>query len=394
MNPWAIIAGIILGPIVFLALIGGLLKVGLTLLWPGMASWWAWGAAQPVRWMRGTVDWLTTFPWGDVPVPPPALWVMALFYVLLLSARVPVKRLGLRYALRGARVLAVPLLVFLPYRNHATIAGPPAGEVRVTLLAVGAGQCAVVEPPSGRTVLIDAGSSSLSDLLAKCLGPFLRRERRTDVDTIFISHANTDHFSGVSELVTGYDAREVLTASGFTRLSENNDAARQLLADLARAERPPREIAPGDKLPLGRDTSIEILWPPKDFAAPLTDNDASLVLRLTHASRRILFTGDIQAVAMRELLKHPDQLRADVLIAPHHGSSEDTTEAFVRAVAPRYILSSNDRTLTGKQRRFDQITQGLTVYRTNRYGAVTVTIGRDGNLNVQTFLDDNGQPHR
>src|SRR5678815_4058758 len=94
LNPWAIIAGLILGPIVFVALIGGLLKVGLTMLWPGMAEWWAWGAAQPVRWMRGTVDWLATFPWGDVPVPPPALWVIALFYLILLSGRFRVSRRG------------------------------------------------------------------------------------------------------------------------------------------------------------------------------------------------------------------------------------------------------------------------------------------------------------
>ena len=46
---------------------------------------------------------------------------------------------------------------------------------------------------------------------------------------------------------------------------------------------------------------------------------------------------------MRELLKTPELLKADVLIAPHHGSCEDATEAFVRAVGPTHILATTAR---------------------------------------------------
>ena len=197
----------------------------------------------------------------------------------------------------------------------------------------------------------------------------------------------------MSELVAGYDVREVLTAPGFATLARGNPPAEQMLADLNRFERPPREVLPGDRIPLGSDTELEVIWPPKGFAG-LADNDASLVVRLTHAGRRILFTGDIQEVAMRELLKTPEKLKADVLIAPHHGSSEDVTDAFVRAVGASSILSSNDRTLTGKQRRFDELTRGMAIYRTHVYGAVTVTIDRDGNLRVETFLDEKGRPRK
>jgi len=58
---------------------------------------------------------------------------------------------------------------------------------------------------------------------------------------------------------------------------------------------------------------------------------------------RILFTGDIQDDAMGPLLKNPERLRADVLVAPHHGSSEPLTARFIEAIHPSTILSSNDR---------------------------------------------------
>jgi competence protein ComEC len=161
-----------------------------------------------------------------------------------------------------------------------------------------------------------------------------------------------------------------------------------LLRALDQLDRPPRSIAPGDVIPLGRDTRIEVLWPPPTLVSAA--NDASLVVRLTHAGKSILFTGDIQSGALRQLLRDPERLRADVLIAPHHGSSEDETPAFVRAVNPSIVLSSNDRTLTMKQRNFERMTGAARLYRTNTAGALTVRIDREGKLSVDPFLDSSG----
>jgi competence protein ComEC len=111
------------------------------------------------------------------------------------------------------------------------------------------------------------------------------------------------------------------------------------------------------------------------------------VLRLTHAGRVILLTGDIQSAAMSRLLENPEMLKADVLIAPHHGSSEDETADFIRAVNPGFVLSSNDRSLTMKQRNLERVVGPATLYRTHRHGAITVRIDGDGELQVQPHLN-------
>jgi competence protein ComEC len=386
LNPWAVIAGIVLAPIVMAALIAGLLKIMLTLLWPGMAGAWAAMAAAPVAAMRHTVDWLTALPGGDVPVPPPPVWMILLFYVLLLPALWPCHRAGLRWCLRGGRAVILLLMVLLPFQVGFTrqVAGP--GETRVTLLSVGAGQCVVVEPPSGRTVLIDAGSTGLTDLVPKCLGPFLRHRGITSIDTVAISHANYDHYSAVAEVVDAYGVREVLTASRFTDQAAGSASAEAMLASLAEAQRPPRLVGPGETIPLGRETSLEALWPRREGAAALPANDASLVLKLTHAGRSILFTGDIQDEAMRELLRSADHLKSDVLVAPHHGSFEQTTVRFIAAVDPSVIVSSNDRTLTSKQRALDRAVRAIPILRTHRCGAITITFDAEGNERVETTL--------
>jgi competence protein ComEC len=388
LNPWAIAAGIILAPIVFAALVCGLLKVVLTLLWPGAAALWASVAALPVAGMRHTVDWLAALPWGDVPVPPPSILLIAVFYLLLIPMLWPCRQAGLRWCLRSGRAAMFPVILLLPTQVGFTVRSAGPGVTRVTLLSVGAGQCVVIEPPSGRVVLIDAGSTHLSDLVPKCLGPFLRHRGRTGVDTVVLSHTNYDHYSAAEEVVQAYGVREVLTSALFRRDAAGTPSAERLLASLRELHRPPRLVQPGQRIPLGQETALEILWPPADATSAPDANDASLVVRLTHAGRSVLFTGDIEELAMRELLKDPARLRSDVLVAAHHGSSEPATAEFIAAVSPTTILSSNDRSLSGKQRRFDRLVAELQLplLRTSRCGAVTITLESDGAVEVQPFL--------
>jgi competence protein ComEC len=258
--------------------------------------------------------------------------------------------------------------------------------VRVTLLAVGAGQCAVVEPPSGRVMLIDAGSSSLSDLVAKCLGPYLRYRGCTNLDTIILSHADYDHYSATAELADAYDVREVLTGAMFAKHAEGNPPAEFMLKRLDELQRPPRVLEPGQRIPLGADTALEVLWPPKDregYAA----NDVSLVVRLTHAGKSVLFSGDIQNDAMRGLMaSQPERLKSDVLVAPHHGSSEAMTDEFVAAVNPGVIVSSNDRSLSRKQVDFERLIGDRRLLRTHTSGAITIDIDAGGAVSVTPFL--------
>ncbi len=138
---------------------------------------------------------------------------------------------------------------------------------------------------------------------------------------------------------------------------------------------------------LGKSVSIDVLWPPPKGSFGLTNND-DLVLKLNYARRTILFPADIQQTAQAALLKSPAQLHCDAMLAPHHGSGETTTPAFVAAADPLYIVSSNDRTLTQKQFRFEKQIGDRPLFRTNRCGATTITIDRTGGLTVTPYLQN------
>ena len=311
---------------------------------------------------------------------------MIVYYLLLFAPL-----LAYRWILTGRRrwllrfaplagVAAVFSLAFFP----PTSASPD--ELRITLLSLGAGQCAVVEPPGGHTVLIDAGSSTVTDVAVKLVEPFLRAEGQQQVDEIFLSHGDFDHISAAGEITTAYDVRQIFTSYHFIKNSAGNIPDQMLLEELEKLNRSPTEIATGDHFDIGGGAVIQVLWPPKD--RDLNSNNAGLVLRLTYAGRSVLFPADIQDPGFDGVLENAKALKSDVLVAPHHGSSEDRTPDFLDAVHPQMILSSNFWRLTSKQKRFETMIGHTPLYRTPECGAITVTIRKDGTLSVSTFVKD------
>lgn len=382
INPWSIAAGLLLAIPVFASMVFGLLKIVLTLILPWFAPAWAWLAALPVELMRLTVAWLAKIPGSDVALPALPLLPIILYYILLLLPLLPTARPILKWTFRAGAMTAclaalfLPLIViFIPHRP---------GGLKLTLLSIGAGQCAVVELPSGKTILIDAGSSSIDDVERRCLEPFLRHEGVRKIDSIFISHANFDHFSAVAQAAEDYSVRQVLITPNFKQDAIKNYPAKSMLRKLAALKCPVRETTAGQTIQLDNDCALQILWPPA--GAKLDANNSCQVLRLTYKNHSILFTGDIQIPAETALLAQADELKSEILIAPHHGSLEPTTERFINAVEPQTTLASDDSTPSGKQRAFDEMIGDRALLRTHKAGAITVTISPEGALNISTFL--------
>jgi competence protein ComEC len=383
LNPWAVVASLLLAIPVFCALIAGFFKIVLTLLLPFGAHWWAAAAALPVSWMRHSVDWLATLPFSDYPLPAHSILFVIVYYALLLLPMLPANVPKLRFAYRLGPALAVLLLIAIPLAGGASALHD--GALRVTALAIGAGQCCVIELPDGRIILLDAGSMTLQDPVRKCIQPYLRSRGYATIDEIWLADCDYDHVGAAAELIASYGVGRAVISSAFEEHARSKPSAEALLSTLRQHGVQLKVLTRGDRVDVGKGATIDVLWPQSAVTAGASNN-SDLVLKLSYARRIILFPADIQQPAQAQLLKDPSQLHCDAMLAPHHGSGEATTGNFIAAADPLYIVSSNDRTLSQKQRTFEKQIGNRALFRTSRCGATTITVDGTGGITVTPYL--------
>ncbi len=269
------------------------------------------------------------------------------------------------------------------------LAGAPPKTLEMTLLPVGAGQCAVVRTPSGATLMVDCGgganfAGSGREVADGVIVPWLVRRNITSLDVVAISHWDTDHCNALPRVLSLIPTRMLLTPPELPGSRPPEELAGGIAAE-------PRRALAGGRIESGDGVSVEVLAPrmPLIRAADRA-NENSLVMLLTRGSTRILLTGDIGAAGATRLVRDARNagrsLRADVLVLPHHGRTLEEVEVLLDAVRPRWAIASCDddaeQYLSGEQMRLLDA-RGIRLLRTNEHGAVTVrSDGRRVELNT------------
>jgi competence protein ComEC len=262
----------------------------------------------------------------------------------------------------------------------------------VTFLDVGQGDAAVIEAPGGAVMVIDGGGAfdAAFDPGERIVEPFLRARGIDQIDLVALSHPHPDHLNGLFRIVERFPVGALWTSGDDGRNPEY-----RRLVQTARGRGIPTPIPSARGLgPIAVQPLGPFLGGPAGEAigAPpgLTVNDASLVLRLAFAGRAVLFPGDVEQDGEGELVGRRalgEIVTADILKVPHHGSRTSSGSDLVQAVAPALAVIS-----LGWRNRFHfpasevlarYARAGAQVLRTDRDGAVTVTVAPDGTVDAR-----------
>jgi competence protein ComEC len=142
--------------------------------------------------------------------------------------------------------------------------------------------------------------------------------------------------------------------------------------------------------------AFDMLHPtPASYAdAHLKTNARSCTLRISNGRRTVLLAGDIEAAQEAALLDRArDRLRADVLLAPHHGSGTSSTLAFLQAVRPDVAIFQ-----VGYRNRYHHPklevyecygTLGIQRLRTDEAGALMLDV--DTSVDWRSYRDEHGR---
>jgi len=264
---------------------------------------------------------------------------------------------------------------------------PPKGALQITFFDVGQGDAALVQFPNGKTMLVDGGPpESASALLGK-----LRQLKVNRIDYMVASHPHSDHIGGFVKVLGAFPVGEVWD-SGFVY---DSPVYLDYLRAVKRRGAKFRTVGKGYSLAPAPRCQIEVFAPSKPFLRGTRSdaNNASIVMRLRFGKVRVLFTGDIEREGRARLYRQGADLRAEVLKVAHHGSYNGTDMALLNRVRPRIaIISCGFRNIYGHPHKEAlQALQraGVTVYRTDWHGDITVRVQDD---RLQVFTTRNAPP--
>jgi competence protein ComEC len=382
LSPISLLLTPLLAAPIALALLFGFFTLTLGWLVPPVAPLLGGACGWMLRLIEFTVRHTQHWPGAAVWLPGPSLAAVCAFYTLLIPWALMRERKKLRLVIAAVGIVGISLAM-IPRRDNLDDVA-----LRTTFVGVGHGLAVVVEAGDGAAWLYDCGKLGSEEGAARAIAGVLWSRGITRLERIVISHGDADHYNGLPMLLEQFRVGEVCVAP---QLAGEPDAAMNFIRAAAeRAGVPIRVVAGGtqlddaDALRRGGVTGpTAVVRLPSEGDEFETDNAESLVVELTAAGRRILLTGDVEGAGLAKLLAEP-ATPCDVVLAPHHGSARSNPPGLAKWAKPKWVVVSG-RVDAGGVVRETYDAAGAKVLETETVGAVTVTIGRQGDLRVETF---------
>ena len=325
-----------------------------------------------------------------VPTPP-SLWLVFYFSVLLIGLYIlRTRSLNLEVSSLLSKSFFVSILIALALFSWPRSFQFSSDKLTISVLDVGQGESLFIEFPNGETLVMDGGGfyKNRLDIGGRVVAPFLWNRGIKKIDYMVATHSDNDHIRGLHSLL------ELFPVKYFLTLGDNLIGRR--LRNLQNHARDKKV----QFLPLAIDKPILIgevrlipLHPKLNQSSNSdrrVDNDLSLVLRLDYRDFSMLFTGDISEKIEEKLTRESQQIQANILKSPHHGSRFSNSLTFIKAVNPNTVIVSSGylnrmhhphpETLKRYQK------EGVDIRRTDLHGAVQVITDGNG-YEIQTHED-------
>ena len=262
-------------------------------------------------------------------------------------------------------------------------------NLKIYFIDVGQGDSTLIITPSNQKILIDGGGSENYEVGKNTLVPYLLDRKINRIDYILISHFDQDHVGGIIELLEEVKVEKIIISKQI-KITEQYIK----LIKIAKYKNIKIiQVKKGDKLKIEPNLIIDILFPDTNQITENAINNNSIVAKITYKNLKILFTGDIEEIAEKELIKlyKNNELRADILKVAHHGSKTSSTQEFLNLVKPKIALIG-----VGKNNNFGHPNKdvlerlkyiGTKVYRTDECGEIMISINKKC-INLTTMVNN------
>lgn len=225
------------------------------------------------------------------------------------------------------------ILVILPLAfKNSQVNGVQEESLLVYFLNIGQGDATLIRTPDDQDIIIDGGPDNT---LIKKLGTYLPFYDHK-IETIILTHPDSDHVSGLVEVLRRYQVDRVL----LTQVLSDTPSYQAFLNELEKNKINLVIINSPQKIDLGGGVFFDIFYPTESFEDKEVEstNNTSISGKLIYDNTSIMLTGDLEVE--ESLLDDGLNLKSDIYHVGHHGSNNANDLKFVSAVDPQYAIIS------------------------------------------------------
>ncbi len=250
------------------------------------------------------------------------------------------------------------------------------GNLKVHFINVGQADATLFQT-GDVNILFDAGNWNRRDVVEYLLSVGVEK-----IDLLIGSHPDADHIGQMPLILDQFQVDEVWM-SGVESTSKTFENTLDKIIEHGVSYHEPRA---GESYQLG-NLFLDVIAPKQ-----LTNdsNEDSISVYFAFGKTGIVMTGDAGVRAESAMLDVRGNLSADILHAGHHGSSTSTSESFLKAVDPKYVIISAGANNSYGHPHVEVVDRlvksGAEIYATYQHG--TIIFSSDGNsVKLESTID-------
>lgn len=237
------------------------------------------------------------------------------------------------------------------------------GELKVRHFKCGKADAILIRTKT-HTFLIDTGEADDSqDIL-----DYLAEKGIKKLDYILLSTYDKDCYGGAAAIIRSVEVDNVIMPA----YEKDTVEYAELMDEIKKTDIVLKRLSAKMTIELD-DATLELEGSRYERYIQRQDENASIIVSLTHGDVKMLFASSIQSERMYEMLNSGELGKYDYLKVPNFGLVNNNTAAFIAAVSPKIAsISCSDKNPPDQQTLDALQTAGTTVYLTKN-GNVKLT---------------------
>lgn len=388
------ISNLLAGPIIGIIIILGFSIIIISLIFFPIANIFSKILNLLIILFLNTAKACANLPFSKIFIITPTLKFIFLYYCLLVFIIIK-ERIQIRISIKlKNKVIAILIILVIinPIKYFSNI---KQSNLKIYFVDVGQGDSTCIVTPKNKVILIDGGGNSKDenyDIGKQTLLPYLLDKKINKIDYCIVSHFDSDHCGGLMYILKKLKVKNIIIGKQY----EEYENYKEFIKIAKDKKINIRVVEAGEKITIEKNLYIDVLWPINREKMVIQNaiNNNSLVFKLRYINFSMLFTGDIEEIAEKEILdkykENKEFLKSTILKVAHHGSKTSSTKEFINIVKPKYAVIG-----VGKDNKFGHPsnvtienlkTINTEIYRTDEMGEISINVNIKGNINIEEFI--------